>query len=187
MTAELAAEPLSTASGGISLYDSNQPDFSSDNLPSLPLPPGSQETDSNLSQLPAAPQPAPAQRGDCYANPVGSLQAFTAAACEAAATPTGTNFTPLGCFSDERDNKVYEVRKFADGKCWLVDNLMYGGASAQGGSDACKKVTHNMWTNATPTDRFGEGTYIWPWMRMVCRSELLLQKVPELIARKRAH
>ena len=29
--------------------------------------------------------------------------------------------------------------------------------------------------------------YIWPWMRMVCRSELLLQKVPELIARKRAH
>ena len=29
--------------------------------------------------------------------------------------------------------------------------------------------------------------YIWPWMRMVCRSELLLQKVPELIASKRAH
>ena len=27
--------------------------------------------------------------------------------------------------------------------------------------------------------------YIWPWMRMVCRSELLLQKVPGLIARKR--
>ena len=27
--------------------------------------------------------------------------------------------------------------------------------------------------------------YIWPWMRMVCRSEHLLQKVPELIAHKR--
>ena len=26
--------------------------------------------------------------------------------------------------------------------------------------------------------------YIWPWMRMVCRSELLLQKVPRLIASK---
>lgn len=26
--------------------------------------------------------------------------------------------------------------------------------------------------------------YIWPWMRMVCRSELLLQKVPEMIARR---
>ena len=29
--------------------------------------------------------------------------------------------------------------------------------------------------------------YTWPWMRMVCRSELLLQKVPELIARKPVH
>jgi transposase len=26
--------------------------------------------------------------------------------------------------------------------------------------------------------------YIWPWMRMVCRSEYLLQKVPQLIARR---
>jgi transposase len=26
--------------------------------------------------------------------------------------------------------------------------------------------------------------YIWPWMRMVCRSESLLQTVPQLIARK---
>jgi len=26
--------------------------------------------------------------------------------------------------------------------------------------------------------------YIWPWMRMVCRSELLLQQVPSLIANK---
>ena len=26
--------------------------------------------------------------------------------------------------------------------------------------------------------------YIWPWMRMVCRSELLLLKVPEQIAKK---
>ena len=29
--------------------------------------------------------------------------------------------------------------------------------------------------------------YTWPWMRMVCRSELLLQKVPELIARRPLH
>ena len=26
--------------------------------------------------------------------------------------------------------------------------------------------------------------YLWPWTRMVCRSELLLQRVPELIAKK---
>ena len=29
--------------------------------------------------------------------------------------------------------------------------------------------------------------FIWPWMRMVCRSELLLQTVPRRIARKRLH
>jgi hypothetical protein len=29
--------------------------------------------------------------------------------------------------------------------------------------------------------------YVWPWMRMVCRSELLLQKTPALIAHKLAH
>jgi transposase len=28
--------------------------------------------------------------------------------------------------------------------------------------------------------------YIWPWMRMVCQSELLLRKVPPLIAQKLA-
>jgi hypothetical protein len=28
--------------------------------------------------------------------------------------------------------------------------------------------------------------YIWPWMRMVCRSEYLLQRVPLLIVRKDA-
>ena len=28
--------------------------------------------------------------------------------------------------------------------------------------------------------------YIWPWMRMVCRSESLLRKVPQRIARKLA-
>lgn len=29
--------------------------------------------------------------------------------------------------------------------------------------------------------------YTWPWMRMVCQSELLLQKVPDLIVKKHAH
>ena len=29
--------------------------------------------------------------------------------------------------------------------------------------------------------------YTWPWMRMVCRSDLLLRKIPELIARRLVH
>ncbi len=32
----------------------------------------------------------------------------------------------------------------------------------------------------------GPVRYIWPWMRMVCRSELLSRKIPERIARKLA-
>jgi uncharacterized protein (TIGR02145 family) len=39
---------------------------------------------------------------------------------------------------DTRDNKKYEIRKFADGKCWMVDNLAYGGTTeANGDVDAC--------------------------------------------------
>ena len=57
--------------------------------------------------------------------------------CDNYATPSALNFTLIGCLEDERDGKLYEVRKFADGKCWMVDNLAYGGDSAHGGSDAC--------------------------------------------------
>ena len=46
-------------------------------------------------------------------------------------------------------------------------------AGAVGGNEAMGR------TKGSSTPR-----YIWPWMRMVCRSELLLQMVPELIAKK---
>ena len=46
-------------------------------------------------------------------------------------------------------------------------------AGAAGGNEAMSR------TKGGSTQK-----YIWPWMRMVCRSELLLQKVPELIAKK---
>ncbi len=37
---------------------------------------------------------------------------------------------------DERDSKFYEVRKFADGNCWMAENLTYGGG-LDGKSDYC--------------------------------------------------
>jgi transposase len=46
-------------------------------------------------------------------------------------------------------------------------------AGARGGNQAMSR------TKGGSTPRF-----IWPWMRMVCRSELLSQKVPPLIARR---
>ena len=48
-------------------------------------------------------------------------------------------------------------------------------AGAKGGNEAMGR------TKGGSTPR-----YIWPWMRMVCRSELLLQKVPLRIARRLA-
>ncbi len=75
--------------------------------------------------------------------------------CASLATPTGTNFTQGPILTDLRDNKQYEIRKFADGKCWMVDNLMYGGEI-----DACAgKSTFNGNGSATPSNQFGVGTY----------------------------
>ncbi|CQR44048.1 transposase (fragment) [Thiomonas sp. CB3] len=46
-------------------------------------------------------------------------------------------------------------------------------AGARGGNQAMSR------TKGGSTPR-----YIWPWMRMVCRSERLLQKVPERIVQR---
>ena len=75
--------------------------------------------------------------------------------CASLATPTGTNFTQGPILTDIRDGKQYEIRKFADGKCWMVDNLMYGGDA-----DACAgKSTFAGNGSVTPSNQFGAGTY----------------------------
>jgi uncharacterized protein (TIGR02145 family) len=56
--------------------------------------------------------------------------------CAAYKTPATTGYTLVGTLKDSRDNKTYEVRKFADGKCWMVDNLRYGGSTDACGSKA---------------------------------------------------
>ena len=61
---------------------------------------------------------------------------------------------------------------------WLMIDASYvkvhlHAAGAKGGNQGMSR------TKGGSTQRF-----IWPWMRMVCQSELLLQRVPELIARK---
>ena len=34
--------------------------------------------------------------------------------------------------TDARDGKSYRIRKFADGHCWMIDNLAYGGSTTDG-------------------------------------------------------
>jgi uncharacterized protein (TIGR02145 family) len=63
--------------------------------------------------------------------PQQTMQGWTG--CASLATPTftagikSTYFTQGPTLVDARDCKKYEIRKFPDGKCWMVDNLRYGG------------------------------------------------------------
>jgi uncharacterized protein (TIGR02145 family) len=65
-----------------------------------------------------------------------TLQTFASADCINVNEVTGTNYNLVGCLADERDGKYYEVRKFADGNCWLVDDLRFGGGGG-GTGDYC--------------------------------------------------
>jgi uncharacterized protein (TIGR02145 family) len=61
--------------------------------------------------------------------------------CAALATPAALGYIQGPCLTDTRDGKVYEVRKFADGKCWMVDNLRYGGDTTTTGDGCAGKNT----------------------------------------------
>ena len=62
--------------------------------------------------------------------------------------------------TDSRDNKTYRVRKFADGHCWMIDNLAYGGTTeANGTVDACAtKVTFSGNGQTTPYTAWYSGS-----------------------------
>jgi uncharacterized protein (TIGR02145 family) len=65
--------------------------------------------------------------------------------------PIGTTWT----IRDSRDNKEYKVRKMADDRIWMIQDLRYGGAN-----DACNNRTSFAGTTSSaPTNRFGTGTY----------------------------
>lgn len=66
----------------------------------------------------------------------------------------------------------------------LIDNPDYGWLMID--ASHCKVHPHASGGNQDMSRTKGGSTQsdIWPWMRMVCRSELLLQQVPPLIAQK---
>ncbi len=98
---------------------------------------------------------------DC--NPTTDMQCFDQ--CSSWVTPAygtmnyananGLNASSKTELTDLRDGKTYEVRKFADGKCWMVNDLRYGGVT-----DAClSRTAFDGNGSASPTGRFGAGTY----------------------------
>ncbi len=81
---------------------------------------------------------------------VPTLQAFTAqecallTVCPADETVNCDTNGSTVSLRDERDNKVYRVRKFADNNCWMIDNLAYGGG-VKGKGDNCQAKTVDDW------------------------------------------
>lgn len=81
-----------------------------------------------------------------------TLQSFTAVDC---AKMTVCPLYDQNCetngstvtLRDERDNKTYRVRKFADNNCWMIDNLAYGGG-VDGKGDYCLGRTTEDWRTA---------------------------------------
>ena len=57
-------------------------------------------------------------------NDISTMQQMTPEICEAATVGDEK------ILADTRDNKTYVVRKLADSKCWMVQNLRLGGSSA---------------------------------------------------------
>lgn len=56
-----------------------------------------------------------------------TMQAFTPAMCADFPNPSSsTGYTSVGSLKDTRDNRFYTVRKYADGRCWLAENLKFG-------------------------------------------------------------
>jgi hypothetical protein len=86
------------------------------------------------------------------AEPFGAMQGWNG--CTSLPTPSGANFTQGPTLMDARDGKKYEIRKFSDGKCWMVDNLKYGGSV-----DNCANRTTLIYDQADPSNIFGAGTY----------------------------
>jgi uncharacterized protein (TIGR02145 family) len=98
----------------------------------------------------------------CDLGATGTMQSWNG--CSALTTPTytagikHTYFTQGPCLTDTRDGKNYEIRKFPDGKCWMVDNLAYGGTTTQSGTtDYCSGKT------SLPTYGYGTGTVNTAW------------------------
>ena len=98
----------------------------------------SQEFDINTSVCRLAGLPADADTTNC--SPVGFMDIWDD--CSSLA-----EFETV-CLADPRDYRTYRVRKFADGKCWMVDSLKFGGN--YGDTDGCSANN-------------GEGNFTYAW------------------------
>ena len=67
---------------------------------------------------------------------------------------------------DARDSQLYYVQKMADGKCWMVDNLKYGGFGAL--SQVSGKALSNDGTNTSTTGNYTVAKFVDPNAQDYC-------------------
>lgn len=74
----------------------------------------------------ASPELTPAVPGPEAFFELENMQDMTSAICAAVETPSvSVTTSPEVILKDTRDNMTYRVRKLADGKCWMVQDLNY--------------------------------------------------------------
>ncbi|MBQ6436820.1 hypothetical protein IJJ27_04720 [bacterium] len=95
--------------------------------------------DINTSSCTIAGMPSDADTLNCT-SPVGFMDTWNS--CSSLALHETV------CLADPRDYRTYRVRKLADGKCWMVDSLKFGGN--YGDTDGC--AANN-----------GEGNFTYAW------------------------
>ena len=66
---------------------------------------------------------------------VSTMQTFSSTLCDMYVTPADTDFTYIGELTDTRDGQTYQIRKYADGHCWMAQNLRYGNCDNYTASD----------------------------------------------------
>jgi uncharacterized protein (TIGR02145 family) len=97
-----------------------------------------------------------------------TMQSFTAAQCAALSTNASLNAT------DTRDGKIYKIRKMADGKCWMVDNLAFDLANSAApayspaaglvsGTNTSVDTQAQYFLNSDHSTTAGDITYLYNW------------------------
>ncbi|MDR2336916.1 MAG: IPT/TIG domain-containing protein, partial [Candidatus Nomurabacteria bacterium] len=97
-----------------------------------------------------------------------SLQLFTSSHCAALGSGTAVDLL------DTRDNKTYRVRKMADGKCWMIDNLAFDLANSKApvyspaaglvsGTDPSVDTQAQYFLNSDHSTTAGDITYLYNW------------------------
>jgi uncharacterized protein (TIGR02145 family) len=97
-----------------------------------------------------------------------TMQTMTVAECDRMNASSTIELT------DSRDNKIYRVRKMADGRCWMIDNLAFDLANANApaydpaeqlvsGSTPSVNTQAQYILNSSYTTNAGQATYLYNW------------------------